>query len=102
MATDENISVSVHLEQVSVQSVEPKTTDREAMVILEVHDGLRISESNKALFQQIKSKDLNRNKILAAIWTVESPSLVVMGGVSCPKGHKFQSQHCILVGHFFI
>ena len=30
----------------------------------------------------------------------ESPGLVVMGGDSCSEGCVFESQHCILVGHF--
>ena len=30
-----------------------------------------------------------------------SPGLVVLGGVSCSKGHEFESLHCILDGHFF-
>ena len=25
---------------------------------------------------------------------------MVMGGDSCPEGHGFESQHCILDGHF--
>ena len=29
-----------------------------------------------------------------------SPGLVVMGGDSCSKGRKFESQHCRLDGHF--
>ena len=29
-----------------------------------------------------------------------SPSLVVMGGDSCPEGVGFESQHRILDGHF--
>ena len=29
-----------------------------------------------------------------------SPGLVVMGGDSCPEGCVFESQHCILDGHF--
>ena len=30
-----------------------------------------------------------------------SPGLVVMGGNSSPEIHGFESQHCILVAHFF-
>ena len=30
-----------------------------------------------------------------------SPGLVVMGGDSRSKSHGFESQHCILDGHFF-
>ena len=30
-----------------------------------------------------------------------SPGLVVMGGDSCTEGCGFESQHCILAGHFF-
>ena len=29
-----------------------------------------------------------------------SPGLVVMGGDSCSEGCGFESQHCILDGHF--
>ena len=29
-----------------------------------------------------------------------SSGLVVMGGDSCSEGHQFESQHCILNGHF--
>ena len=29
-----------------------------------------------------------------------SPGLVVMGGDSCTEGHGFDSQHCVLDGHF--
>ena len=29
-----------------------------------------------------------------------SPGLVVMKGGSCSKGPEFESQHCILDGHF--
>ena len=29
-----------------------------------------------------------------------SPGLVVMGADSCSEGHGFESQHCILDGHF--
>ena len=29
-----------------------------------------------------------------------SPGLVVMGGDSSSEGHGFESQHCILDGHF--
>ena len=29
-----------------------------------------------------------------------SPGLVVIGGDSCPEGCVFESQHCILDGHF--
>ena len=29
-----------------------------------------------------------------------SPGLVVMGGDSCSEGCGFESQHCILAGHF--
>ena len=28
------------------------------------------------------------------------PYLVVMGGGSCPEGHGFESQHCLLDGNF--
>ena len=28
------------------------------------------------------------------------PGLVVMGGDSCSEGRVFESQHCILDGHF--
>ena len=31
-----------------------------------------------------------------------SPGLVVMGGDSCAEGRGFESQHCILDGHFHI
>ena len=30
-----------------------------------------------------------------------SPGLVTVGGDSCSKGCEFESQHCILDGHFF-
>ena len=29
-----------------------------------------------------------------------SPGLAVTGGDSCPEGHGFKSQHCILDGYF--
>ena len=31
---------------------------------------------------------------------VGGPGLVVMGRDSCPEGRVFESQHCILDGHF--
>ena len=31
---------------------------------------------------------------------MKSPGLVVMGGDSCLEGCGFESQHCILDGHF--
>ena len=41
------------------------------------------------------SKQKIRQKVLG-----RSPGLVVMGGDSCSEGSEFESQHCILDGHF--
>ena len=60
MAADQDVSVSVHLEKVPVQGVEPEAADREAVVVLEVHDGLRVAESHESLLQQIEAQNLKR------------------------------------------
>ena len=39
-------------------------------------------------------------KILIINVSAGSPGLVVMGGDSHPEGRGFESQHCILDGHF--
>ena len=60
MAADQDVSVAVDLQQVPVLGVEPETSNREGVVVLEVHDGLRVAESHESLFQQIEAQNLNR------------------------------------------
>ena len=46
-------------------------------------------------------KPSQRLSVTIAKYEGESPGLVVMGGESCSEGRGFESQHRILVGHFF-
>ena len=53
-----------------------------------------LSKPFRSHYYQVKCPNDNFHKI-------GSPGLVVMGGDSCTEGRGFESQCCILDGHFF-
>ena len=52
-----------HLEQVSVQSVEPKTSDGEARVVLEFAQALGVADLHKSFDDEFEAEDLKRMNI---------------------------------------
>ena len=62
VTADEDVSVSVDFEQISVEGVEPETSDWEGVIVVELQDGLRISQSHQTLFEQVEAKNLGHDQ----------------------------------------
>ncbi len=58
MTTDQDVSVSVDLEQVSVEGVEPETSDRKGVIVFEVENGFRITQFNEPFLEQVEPQNL--------------------------------------------
>ena len=73
----------------------------------EKSNGNEIAALNGPILHSISGQDLGctrrrrRSEHQQVLEAGGSPGLVVMGGDSCSKGREFESQHCILDGHFF-
>ena len=63
-----------------------------------IHENFLFSFSN---ILTIKMKCRARSYKLISQRMGWSPGLVIIGGDSCSDGYGFESQHCILDGHFF-
>lgn len=56
MNADQDVSVGIDLQQITVQGVKPKATDRKRRVVLELEDLLRVSHMDQTLFDEIEAE----------------------------------------------
>ena len=62
VTADKDVSVSVDLEQISVESVEPQASDREGVIVVKLHNCLGVTQRHQTLFKQVEAKDLENQK----------------------------------------
>lgn len=55
MAANQNVAVSIHFQQVAMESIEPKATNWKLRVVVETKDLARVTELHQPLLEQIES-----------------------------------------------
>ena len=64
VTADKDVSVSVNLEQISVKGVEPQASNWEGVIVVELQDGLGVSQRHQTLFKQVETKNLKISKLI--------------------------------------
>lgn len=97
MYTDENISIGVDLQQISIERIEPKAAHRERRIILELVNLFRVAHLHEARLHQIESQCLVLRRIIFGqrvihIEAIELDVLQMQGAIH--KDSEIREREC--------
>lgn len=80
MDADQNVSISVHLQQVAIQSVIPQTTNGKRGIVLEIQDLLGIAHLHHPSLDQVEAQRLvlRRDVLSQGVVHVEAIELNIL------------------------